>query len=108
MCAAIGAGTILAQPVKSGGKKLVIALHSESANYDISNAHSAALAELVCGNVNEKLLDITTDGKLIPELAESWKASPNGKEISSASVKGSSITAAMPSQFETSNLPFSG
>jgi len=81
-------GTNLAQPAKSGVKKLVIALHSESANYDISNAHSAPLAELVCGNVNEKLLGITTDGKLIPGLAESWKASPSGKEIEFSLRKG--------------------
>src|SRR6266511_4961449 len=66
----------LAQTPKRGGT-LRVAYGNEIANLDF---HTAPGYEMmwVAMNVGCGLLDITPDGKFVPDLAESWQVSPDG------------------------------
>src|SRR5437870_11715793 len=71
------AGTALAAEPKRGGA-LRVAYGNEIANLDF---HTAPGYEMmwVAMNVGCGLINITPDGKFVPDAAESWQASPDGR-----------------------------
>lgn len=74
------AGSSTAQPTKGAGdtrQTLSVGLVAEPANLDFTKTDGAAIPQVLLYNVYEGLVKLNNDGEVIPDLATSWKVSPD-------------------------------
>jgi peptide/nickel transport system substrate-binding protein len=74
------AGSSTAQaPGDSGtaSKTLAVGLVAEPANLDFTKTDGAAIPQVLLYNVYEGLVKLNNNGEIVPDLARSWKVSPD-------------------------------
>jgi peptide/nickel transport system substrate-binding protein len=69
-------------------KRVIIVVPTEPDTLDLNSTKMNPVSAPVAENITERLMGLTTDGKLIPGLATSWKISPDGKEVEFTLRKG--------------------
>lgn len=62
-----------------GGKDLVLGVTGEPANLDFTKTSGSAIPQALMNNVYQGLVTSDQDGEVVPQLAESWEVSEDGK-----------------------------
>ena len=70
-------GPVLAQPAPTGGT-LTVQTTAEPPGLDLTATPASATATVVFYNIQEALVKVDEQGKLVPWLAERWQASTDG------------------------------
>ncbi|MBE3076027.1 MAG: ABC transporter substrate-binding protein [Actinobacteria bacterium] len=76
-CSAGSSTTGTSQGSDDTNQKLVVGLIAEPANLDFTRTDGAAIPQVLLYNVYEGLVKLNNDGEIIPDLATSWKVSPD-------------------------------
>jgi len=75
-----GSSTNGETPVNNDATKIIaVGLIAEPANLDFTKTDGAAIPQVLLGNVYEGLVKLKDDGTVAPDLATSWKVSPDKK-----------------------------
>jgi peptide/nickel transport system substrate-binding protein len=73
----VAPGLVLAQPTPTGGN-LSVQITAEPPGLDLTATPASATATVVFYNIQEALVKVDEQGKLVPWLAERWQASADG------------------------------
>jgi peptide/nickel transport system substrate-binding protein len=79
-----GTGTSSSDPSQT----LTVGLVAEPASLDFTRTDGAAIPQALLDNVYEPLVKLDNDGSVIPDLARSWKVSPDRRTYTFDLVKG--------------------
>jgi len=73
-------------------QKLTVGLVAEPASLDFTKTDGAAIPQVLLYNVYEGLVKLNNDGKVIPDLAKSWKVSTDGLTYTFDLVEGAKFS----------------
>ena len=80
---------------------LAVGLVAEPASLDFTKTDGAAIPQVLLYNVYEGLVKLNNDGKIIPDLAKSWKVSPDRMTYTFDLVAGAKFSNGRPSALRT-------